>query len=169
MRKYLKKFVIASLFLIPTILESCLPEPPEPLPPHTYRKTGPLNGRLGEDGKLAPGSGHPCPDAGQNCILINNPPPHSTSNRILLEEKVNEFKFYLDNNNLSSYFTNKSSYETLFPSLVNGEAASDVKQLLIDGTYKASMLDDRTIAIYKNNSVSDENIIFMVFVNYDNI
>lgn len=160
----LKNAFLATLILSSFVLQSCGPDYPDQ-PPTNTRHRAPL-GQFSEGGYegYAPNE-HPCPSVGSDCVVLQQNGTSFTYESMV--EQLNIFKYYLNNNTLSDYFSTNSNYSLLFPNLVDNQ--SSTLQSLISGTYTAAMLNDNTIAIYQNDVLTDENIIFVVFVNYNNI
>lgn len=142
---------VLAIIVVTVILASCGPNDQPPPPQTLHRHAGPWN-QLGEEGWNLAETEHPCPTPGENCIVIlPNVVPSAT--RSTLIEELGVFTNALNTNNLSSYFSSVSNYATLFPNLTNYNN-SDVLEALINGTYQVSMLNNRTIIIYQNQTLT---------------
>lgn len=157
--------IIAIAFTLP----SCGPgdEPPPPPPKVLHRHRAPLS-QIGEQASNVENPENPCPTIGEDCYVIeSNVVPNATRSSLI--EQLNILKNAISSNTVSSYFSSQSNYAIMFPNLTGNNDSNIILQYLIDGTYQVAMLNDNTIAVYQNNALTDENIIFVVFVNYDNI
>lgn len=132
-------------------LSSCGPE--EPPPNHHIVKMKPKPLAEVPSGSFA-ANDLPCDPITANCAMIV--PNSSVASKYT--EEFEKFKFYLDNNKVSEYFSNASNYSALFPEIQENQI---LLNKLVNGEYKAAMLNKTTIAIYQD-VLTDTNVISVV-------
>ncbi|MEQ1676903.1 MAG: hypothetical protein ABL876_09390 [Chitinophagaceae bacterium] len=94
--------------------------------------------------------------SGLKCVKQGNTCRTTVASSARTQEEFSIFKTYYDRNDLAGYFTHISEYDDLFPGL---RYQNDIKDKIINGTYKVIVLPDNSIVVYKNNQLTEENVV----------